>query len=714
MLAQLVIFRELAVLFYGSELFLGTFLSSWLFWVGSGSLLVRRLLIKEHPLAADFSYGFLAISLLFPALILLIRISKNVFAFGEFIGPVGTILYTFGVMSIFCFVIGGQFSLACGLAVEKIKKETALGRVYLYEALGAVIGGVAFTYLLIGFVPTFIIALGVSLGCILLSFSLSGKKRSLKSILLAAAALGILAVYFRAEPAVNRIEWKRYQFIKQKEARNATLSLVNLGSVKNIFVDGMLSASFPDPGSYEPVAHWPLLAAVDSARILVLGDVSIGVLKEALKHSPERVDYVVSDKSFVNWVEPYLDKEDFAALNDPAIHIHYVDSRAFVRNNEVKYDAVIINIPEDPNLKTNRFYSAEFYNQIRLILKPNGILGVSVVSSENYLSRQTRLFNAGVYFTLKSAFKAVEVIPGDSLMFLASPSMFELKKETILGRFRSRNISNHYVIPAYIEYKLETLRRVELRKLLETTPGVKINRDFRPTTCYYFADFWLNKFTSPLGYLAVGILFIIAALGIFKKRRAFFPCAGKREHLLIFVLGFVSILLELILLLGYQIISGYVYWQMGILFASFMSGVFLGAFSGNQFKNNSRQSYLISLAILSLIIITLAVAAAYFLPSLIYLPVAQNIFIFVLLLAIIGFIVGAAFVIAGFLVRADDLMAKAGSLYAADLWGAALGAILATNFIAPLFGILGALNFSAVIGAIGLAVFLILPGKTNP
>ena len=112
-LTQLVAFRELSVLFYGNELFLGTFLSSWLFWAGFGSLLPRRLLKKEHSAAACFSYAFLAISLLFPAVILLIRASKGAFAFGEFIGPVGTALYTFSVMSLLCFLIGGQFSLAC-------------------------------------------------------------------------------------------------------------------------------------------------------------------------------------------------------------------------------------------------------------------------------------------------------------------------------------------------------------------------------------------------------------------------------------------------------------------------------------------------------------------------------------------------------------------------------------------------------------------------
>ncbi len=687
-LAQLVVFRELAVLFYGSELFLGTFLSSWFFWVGLGSLLVLRLLKKGRSIAEYFAYGFFAIALLFPALVLLVRLSKSLFAFGEFIGPVGTILYTFSVMSVFCFVSGGQFSLACVLAMEKLKEESALGRVYLYEALGAVIGGGVFTYLLVGFVPVFIIALGVSLGCILLSLSLLNKKDFSRNILFTAAALAILVVYFKAEPAVNRIEWKKYQFIGQKEARNATVSLVNLGVVKNVFVDGMLSASFPDPASYEPAVHWPLLAAVDPARILVLGDTSIGVFKEILKHRPERVDYVVSDKSFVDLVKPYLEKDDFAALNNPAIHIYYADARAFIRKSEAKYGAVIINIPDDPNLKTNRFYTAEFYAQIRAILKPGGIVGLGVVSSENYLSRQSRLFNGAVYATLKSVFSSVEVIPGDNLMLLAGLAEFALDKETILSRFRERNISNQYVTPAYIEYKLEAARRVELKKSLEAVSGVEINRDFHPTTCYYFAGFWLNKFASPLGYLAAAIFFIAIFLGVFRKRRELFSFAGRREHLLVFALGFVSILLEMMFLLGYQIISGYVYWQMGILFASFMSGVFLGAFSGKQFKNNSRQSHFIFLAALALIIIALALAAAYLLPFFIYLSAVQNIFIFISLLVFTGFIVGAAFVLAGFLARADDVPAKAGSLYAADLWGAALGAVLSTNFIAPLFGVL--------------------------
>jgi len=678
-----------------------------------GSLFARRLLKKGQPAAAYFSYGFLAISLLFPTMILLIRVSKGCFAFGEFIGPMATVLYTFGAMSLLCFVIGGQFSLACAAASDRIKKESVLGRVYLCEALGAATGGALFTYILIGSVPTFVIALTLALGCIFVSLGLSINKSSPKSILLIAAALAILFVNLKSEPAVNRIEWNRYRFIKQREARNGTLSLVSMGSIKSVFTDGMLSASFPDPEGYEPAAHWPLLASAGPNLVLIIGDASLGLIKEALKHKPKKIDYVVLDSSFIDLVKPYLEDEDIRALKNPAANIHYVDSRIFVRNNENKYDVVIINMREVPNLKTNRFYTEEFYGQIRSILKPDGIFALSVASSENYLSMRTRMFNASVYFTLKSVFKAVEVIPGDNITFLASPQAIDMRKKTFLERFNERRVSNHYVIPSYIEYKLEVKRRAELENLLDRTPGVETNKDFTPTTCYYFARFWLNKFASPLGYLAASVLFIVIAIGIFKKIGSVRFLTRRKEAILIFILGFVGILLELILLLGYQIISGYVYWQVGVLFASFMSGLFLGAFSGNRVKRDSGRRHFIYLAILSLFIAGLSVCAAYLLPHLSYLSTAQNIIIFMILLTLIGAVVGAAFVIAGFLSNEEEIMAKAGTLYAADLWGSALGAILCTNLIVPLFGIVGALKLSAVIGLTGLTIFLILPRKVS-
>jgi len=341
--------------------------------------------------------------------------------------------------------------------------------------------------------------------------------------------MAIFVVLFKIEPAINRIQWKGYQFIQQKEARNATLSLVKMGSIKNVFSDGMLSASFPNPESYEPAAHWPLLATAKPDRILIIGDYSLGVLKEALKHNVGSVDYVMTDNSFLDLVKPYLEAEDIFALNDPRIRLHYGDARLFVKDKENDYDAVIINIQEVPNIKLNRFYTQEFFRQIKSILKPAGILALSVASSENYLSAQTRMFDASVYRTLRSVFETVEIIPGDSIMYLASHSAIDLRKETILQRFSAREISNKYVIPSYIEYKLGIKRRSELKTLLKDTPGVEINMDFRPTTYYYFSNFWLNKFTSSLGYLMVSVLWPALFLSHLRKGDPLFFLPAKKS-----------------------------------------------------------------------------------------------------------------------------------------------------------------------------------------
>ena len=218
----------------------------------------------------------------------------------------------------------------------------------------------------------------------------------------------------------------------------------------------------------------------------------------------------------------------------------------------------------------------------------------------------------------------------------------------------------------------------------------------------------MNKLASPLGYLAAGIFLFVVTLGLLRKKRSLISLARRKESILLFTLGFVSVLLELILLLGYQIISGDVYWQMGVLFASFMFGLFLGSLLGNQFRGASRQRYFLYLTLLSSMMIGLSLGVAFLLPRLTGLSVAGNMLTFISLLAAIGTVVGAAFVIAGFLISENEIIAKAGNLYAADLWGASLGAILSTNVIVPLFGILGALYFSAAIGVMGLTIFLML------
>src|SRR3989338_10605401 len=78
MIGQIIIIRELIVVFYGNELSLGIILASWLFWVAFGSLVLGRL-VDFIPFKEKFlSYLQLALSILIPLNIFFIRLIKSI------------------------------------------------------------------------------------------------------------------------------------------------------------------------------------------------------------------------------------------------------------------------------------------------------------------------------------------------------------------------------------------------------------------------------------------------------------------------------------------------------------------------------------------------------------------------------------------------------------------------------------------------------------
>ncbi|MDP1854033.1 MAG: hypothetical protein Q8L26_07545 [Candidatus Omnitrophota bacterium] len=709
-IAQLLVLREVAFLFFSNELFLGTYLAAWLFWVGMGNLFIKRLL-KDKDAKALFCYSFLALSVFLPIQILAIRSLKGIFSFGMVAGPLAMVAFVMVVMGPFCFIVGSQFSLACAVA----KGENALSRVYRYETLGSVAGGIVFTYLLIGIVPIFIVSLFLSFGCIICAFMLCERPRP-KDLVLILSVFFILFAAFKTEGIANKIQWQGYKLISNKETRNGNLAVTQMGSVKSLFVDGLISANFSSPEADEPPAHWPMLSVDKLENVLVIGEPGLWMLKEILKHNPRRLDYVVLDKVFIDFVRPHLEKEDILALEDVRVAIHYKDARLFIRDkiniaryklqSNFFYDAIILNIPEIASLKLNRFHTQEFYKEAKSMLNTKGMFSVNIASSENYISRVTRRFNASIFATLSSMFNNVEIIPGDNLIFLSSQSKINLDNEAIVERVFRRKIITRYLNKAYFAYKLEPLRREALKKLLVNEKDAEINRDFKPIAAYYFSRFWQSRFSSAPSYLIACLAFIALCAAVFKKRKVFLGVMERRWSVLIFFLGFASILLELVLILSFQITSGIVYWQMGVLFASFMLGLFLGSSFASLLNNKKAQNYFRYLALLSIVFAVVSAGLRFLFAYLIYFPVLVNTLVFSLLLIFNGIIVGCAFVFAGFL-SPQGTLEKAGHLYSADLWGAALGAMLAGNFIIPYLGLFGALNVCVVIVLTGLSIFII-------
>ena len=111
----------------------------------------------------------------------------------------------------------------------------------------------------------------------------------------------------------------------------------------------------------------------------------------------------------------------------------------------------------------------------------------------------------------------------------------------------------------------------------------RINFDFRPSSYYYAIIYWSSQFrdslmTSALRKVSGKVIWAIFALaGIcillsgFRKKTDFtkVTLAG------ICVMGFSQAAIQIMLLFSFQIIYGYLYFMLGVLFTSFMLGLAL-------------------------------------------------------------------------------------------------------------------------------------------
>ena len=113
-IGQIVLMRELIVVFNGNEISLGIMLATWLFWTAAGSGLSSVLALGEgNARRAVAGLECLLAASLMPT-IWALRASKSIFQTvpGELVGPLPMALASLACLSLFCFVSGALFVVA--------------------------------------------------------------------------------------------------------------------------------------------------------------------------------------------------------------------------------------------------------------------------------------------------------------------------------------------------------------------------------------------------------------------------------------------------------------------------------------------------------------------------------------------------------------------------------------------------------------------------
>lgn len=735
--------RLLLVSFSGNELSIGLILGSWMLAEALGSNLGGRFAHRFRDALKSFillqAVFAITLPLVVGACYLVRRLAGA--APGEALGFVAMLWTSLLLLSPVSAVHGAMFSVGSATYGQAATQDHAIvGRLYVYEALGAMCGGVILTFVFIPHLNP--VQLGLLLALLGLATALlilwpaTHLGRRMRWLTITGLASGV-CLFLLLSPwalALHRslvqLRWGGvYHVVYERDSPYGNVAATQLLGQYTFLANGapILTTPLPDIVTVEETVHLPLLFHPDPRRILVVGGGLGGVLNELLKYPIESVDYAELDPLVIQVVRAFPTELTTQELRDPRLHVHSVDGRLLlnqmVRQEKAdarRYDVVLVNLPYPSTLEFNRFYTEEFFQLLQHVLDERGLAVFPLPGSLSYLGPGMRELNLMLRNGLQAVFPNVSPIPGDTTLWLASPSLSlaSTTSQELVATWQQRALATRFITEGHLRVRFDPQRLAWFQGALQTERQIHSNHDLHPAGVLYGLAYWSEMFAPTTHRLLTsasqitlwqwgllpGLLTLIAGL----IRRGSPRWRGIAVPVIVATTGFAGMVCDLMIVFIFQALYGYVYQHVGLIIAAFMAGLALGGWSVTRralVARDRRQALIRSEVMLIaywLILPLLLTALSSSTTTWVVAPVL------LLLNTLGGWLVGLQFPLSSQLhlaVRGEPGY-TAGVLYAADLAGAFLGAIAVGIALLPVLGTTGTCLFVVSLKVCSLVLFL--------
>lgn len=291
-------------------------------------------------------------------------------------------------------LIGAEVPLLMEL-IQRIRRQDAGGAVadlFAADYVGALVGGLAFPFLLLPFLGQLTSSLltggvnvvaGAALVLGLFRRDLTCRARCL----LIVANITVLGVLASAAVLVDDFERAARQAMYGDDVRVAVRTGVQEivltggtgGRPLGLYLDGRLRVGGRDERRYHEALVHPAMSG-PHARVLILGGGDGLAAREALTQSGvRRVDIVELDPGLVRLArtDPALSRLGDHVYGDPRVHVTTADAFQWLRGAPAAtYDVVVADLPDPGITASTKLYSQEFYGLARRALAPGGRLAV--------------------------------------------------------------------------------------------------------------------------------------------------------------------------------------------------------------------------------------------------------------------------------------------------------------------------------------------------
>jgi spermidine synthase len=753
-LAQVTFVREMLVAFFGNELSIGAILSCWLLGISLGAFSARFVGRRvRHSRHTRWLLAFLlvVVAVMLPAQMLAVRVIRAALGvpMGEYASFGAIALSAFAIFLPTCFSIGLFFPFACEVLAASGRRSpaSAVSRIYAFEAAGSMLGGAALSYLLLPVLTPYRVALLA--GAIAFGATATVAPRRAARLLAALLGAGLvtLSVLYpgfvrSAEAWTIETRWRAFGVLRPHGDTGPRVRLVasdntiyqNLAVTESegqyaLYGNGQVMFVFPDKYGYEHVVHFAMAQKPDARRVLLIGGNPVGDIPELLKYPLERLVHVDLDPGVAAIVTRVVPDQVAPLRKDPRLTMVTQDAPRYVAGCAETFDVILIHAPEPTTTAANRFYTREFYGNVRRILAPRGFAYTAVTSAVRLQSAATDL-GGTVYKTLKQVFPVVLVTAEARNRFFAGSqsSGLTFDRRTLTERSAGADIRTEFFQPKYYFRGADEITPEKTDYVADrfSSAAGPLNTSLQPVTYFYSLLLWsrfsgsaveklltamrgTNYRTPAIGLIGLGIVCLFVGATVAMTRHGKGQAGNGWSRLmagtLIGTTGFCAMALEILLIFVFQALYGYVYTRIGLIVAMFMLGLVLGAPSGRFLAGGGRRRCWISLASLELLLLLFALgvprlAAAGALPGgtrwiepAIYIAVA-----------LAGWTVGAEFPLGNrlFCDAGGTVRTAAAITDGSDHVGAAIGAAVVGVILVPVFGISASCVVLAALKCAGL------------
>ena len=757
-ICQVLLLRDFLVFCTGSELGIAVLLCTWLAGIAAGAGFSRPLLRSSLSPGVILPICLTLLAFSCPASLTLVR-SAGLFVEtpAGTLAPLGQLLFIALAAALPPgLLVGITFPLACATESEPSGPEPphpesgalTIGRVYALEAAGSVSAGLVHTWLLVTLLPAMQTALlsGAAL-CLAAAWQSRRLGGSLKRGRLltagrrSAATAGLLMLIAGLIPALGgRLDrltleqrWHSLhpglELLLTLETPHQRLEVGRLGDQTVFLSNGAVLSTYPDPWVADLWGHLVLSVHPSPRRILLAGGLESGLLAAMLRHpGVEKIRLVEQDPALPALFGRYATGQDRLALTNPRFTLDTGDGRRLINrmaaglpdHSAGEWDMIVILLPDPTTAMINRYYTREFFGEVRRVLLPTGIMSFAVNSSDNIVGPRLADFLRSLQMTLQRDFWEIVIFPGTMARFFVATKKGVLTRDpsVLAARLKKQGVRPKFFRPELFVFNASLFRQDMLLKILAGAKGVKVNTDLNPRCHFYGLTLWsaqhspvmadlfefISRWLTPWPVVAV-----LGLLGLWlwyrrKKMTALWPLMAVGS------VGLTEMTLQILIMISFQTVYGRVYSFLGLLVAAYMAGLAGGGAwmtARLDRPRNPRQTLgLVQILAAGICLLTLiAVLAAHALAyreTMTWAPVA----IFPLLTLLAGILGGIHFPLAArvFCNEKKQVGKGAGILNGVDLTCSSLGALVGGLILLPTLGlvwtfiVLIALNLAVAVG----------------